>query len=76
MDCQMPQLDGYETTKRIRRGAAGDDRQGIPIVALTAATMVGDREQCIEAGMDHYLTKPIKSDQLETMLKEVATVKK
>ncbi|GAB5558642.1 MAG: hypothetical protein SynsKO_02890 [Synoicihabitans sp.] len=75
MDCQMPQLDGYETTRRIRKGDVGEKFKTIPIVALTAAAMVGDREQCIEAGMDHYLTKPIKSDQLGAILERISNQK-
>lgn len=68
MDCQMPQLDGYETTRRIREGEAGEDRRGLPIVALTASAMVGDREQCIAAGMNDYLSKPIRAEELKSIL--------
>lgn len=68
MDCQMPQLDGYETTRRIREGEAGEDHKPLPIVALTASAMVGDREHCIAAGMDDYLTKPIRADELKSIL--------
>jgi len=68
MDCQMPQLDGYETTRRIRRGDAGEDRRDVPIVALTASAMVGDREQCIAAGMNDYLSKPIRAQELQSIL--------
>ena len=63
MDVQMPEMDGLEATRRIRAGAAGGQRN-IPIVAMTAAAMRGDRERCIDAGMDAYLSKPINVDEL------------
>ncbi len=67
MDCQMPELDGYETTRRIRR-REGDD-QGIAVVAVTAHAMKGDREKCLAAGMDDYVTKPYQAEEIAAVLK-------
>ena len=64
MDCQMPEMDGFEATRRIRSGGAGQGCTQIPIVAMTARAMQGDREKCLEAGMNDYIPKPVNSLQL------------
>ena len=66
MDCQMPVLDGYEATGRIRAAETGD--RHVPIVAMTAHAMEGDRERCMRAGMDDYLAKPLRSEDLDAVL--------
>jgi PAS domain S-box-containing protein len=71
MDCQMPVLDGYEATRRIRAGLAGRAATTIPIVALTANALSGDRARCLEAGMTGYLTKPIDPAVLRTCLEDI-----
>jgi two-component system sensor histidine kinase/response regulator len=66
MDLQMPELDGYETTRRIRAAETGE--QHLPIIAMTAAALEGDREAALQAGMDDHLAKPLRPDQLDAVL--------
>jgi len=64
MDCQMPRLDGYEATRRIREDERAADRPRLPVVALTAHALEDEHERCVEAGMDGYLTKPVAAVDL------------
>ena len=68
MDCQMPGLDGYEASKAIRNGDAGEQFKNIPIVAMTANAMEGDKEKCINAGMSDYITKPLEFEPLQRVI--------
>jgi PAS domain S-box-containing protein len=68
MDCQMPILDGYQTTQAIRNGEGNFINKEIPIIAMTANAMTGDKERCISQGMDDYISKPIHVDALYKVL--------
>jgi CheY-like chemotaxis protein/HPt (histidine-containing phosphotransfer) domain-containing protein len=72
MDCQMPELDGYEATRAIRAGEAERGKPRTPIVAMTANSMRGDRERCLAAGMDDYLAKPLDADAFDASLERWA----
>ncbi len=68
MDCQMPEMDGYEATRAIRGGSSGVPNPQVPIIAITANAMQGDRGKCLEAGMSDYLSKPVQLQGLAAVL--------
>jgi two-component system sensor histidine kinase/response regulator len=70
MDCRMPRLDGYDATRRVRQ--AEPDGVHVPIIAMTASALEGERERCLAAGMDDFLTKPVERAQLDAMMRRWA----
>jgi signal transduction histidine kinase/NO-binding membrane sensor protein with MHYT domain/CheY-like chemotaxis protein len=70
MDCQMPQMDGFEATAEIRKIEGKENKKHTTIVALTADAMTGDREKCLNAGMDDYLNKPVRAREIASMLEK------
>ncbi|HEY8513588.1 MAG TPA: response regulator, partial [Cyclobacteriaceae bacterium] len=66
MDIMMPEMDGYETIQKIRREHKNST---LPVIAVTAKAMKGDRQKCIEAGASDYITKPLKIDQLLALMR-------
>jgi len=68
MDCMMPVMDGYEATREIRRQEEESGLSRTPIIALTANAMEGERERCQGAGMDEFITKPVKAKQLKSVV--------
>ena len=76
MDVQMPLMDGMEATRRIRQGEAGPDKTGVPVIAMTAYAMRGDRENFLAAGMDGYISKPIEMRELQAAVNKVLAERK
>jgi PAS domain S-box-containing protein len=74
MDCQMPLLDGYEATRRIRAGQVAGVNPRLPIIALTAYALADDRQKCLEAGMNDYLAKPVRAVELQAALQRCGLV--
>ncbi len=71
MDCQMPEMDGFDATREIRKlDIMALNQRPLPIVAMTANVMSGDRERCLDVGMDDYIGKPVQRDQLASVLKK------
>jgi CheY-like chemotaxis protein len=73
MDCQMPEMDGYEATKKIRQMESEQNLKPIRIIAMTAHAMEGDAELCVATGMDDYIAKPVDHDKLIAVLKRART---
>jgi CheY-like chemotaxis protein len=72
MDCQMPGLDGFVTTQRIREREKSEPAEApIQIIAMTANAMTGDREKCLSAGMNDYVSKPVRTEELQAALERV-----
>ena len=72
MDVQMPEMDGYEATAAIRAHERNSPHH-VPIVAMTAHAIAGDRDHCLAAGMDGYVSKPVQVDELLRAIREVTT---
>ncbi|KAF7783701.1 hypothetical protein PRUB_a3537 [Pseudoalteromonas rubra] len=76
MDCNMPTMDGYQATRLIREGKGGESFRHIPVIAMTANAMSGERERCLAAGMDDYVTKPIQPKLLFDVLSKFMSYQK
>ena len=68
MDCQMPEMDGFEATRAVRQKESAASSPSIPLIAMTASAMQADREKCLLAGMSDFIAKPVQSEELAEML--------
>jgi CheY-like chemotaxis protein len=68
MDCEMPEMDGFDACRRIRSGEAGEEIKDLPVIAMTAHVMDAERKRCFDSGMNDYLSKPVKLDALRDTL--------
>ena len=75
MDIQMPMMDGYQATRSVRSDERRRGQEPVPIVGLTAHAMKGDKERCLEAGMDDHLAKPVRIEDLKRVLGRVASLR-
>jgi len=71
-DSQMPLMDGFKATRRIRRGEGGPVHREITIVAMTANALAGDRDKCLQVGMNDYVSKPLRRAEVERILQQAA----
>jgi CheY-like chemotaxis protein len=71
MDCQMPLLNGYDATRRLRREEPAEEH--VPVIAMTAQSMPGDREKCLDAGMDDYVSKPLRMGEIQQKIAQWVT---